>query len=1145
MTMKGWPFALVCLLGGGGAIVGTTNPTLAQVTADPSIGTVVTPNGSIYLITGGTTVGNRNLFHSFNRFDVPTAGAAAFLNTPNIANIFARVTGGTRSDIQGLIYAQGTANLFLMNPSGILFGSGAQLNIGGSFVATTANAIQFGDRGFFNALVPNAPSSLLTVNPSAFLFNQANAAPIQSNSIAVAGQSSTAGTVRGLKVPDGHSLLLLGGDVTIDGGGLAAGGGGGLIAFGGRVELGGVAGVGTIGLTENGNNLQLNFPTDVPRANASITNSSRIDVLSGGGGDIAIHAQNVDISRRVGIFAGIGQGLGSISSKAGDIIIDAEGVVTISDLSIIGNAVTGIGSGGNINISGQTVKIINGSQASTLSVGLGDAGNVTIRADDTISISASGILAAIASAESIGYPGLSGNGNGGDVYLRARGIFLSDGALIATNNFKAIGNAGNIRVDASNSFFMTNGAGLQTLTNGIGDAGNLIIQAGNTISLTNGAQLNATTTGQGNAGSVTINAKNAVSFDGVGSNGSSSGAFSDVEKGAEGTGGDVIITTGSLSVTNGASLNASTLGEGDAGNVRLIVIGTATFDGVTPDSRFGSGASSTVNQGAIGHGGNVELSAGSLSVTNGASLNASTFGQGDAGNVKLTVIGTATFDGVTPDGLHGSGASSTVNQGAMGHGGNVELSAGSLSVTNGANLNASTYGKGDAGNVKLTVIGTATFDGVTPDGLHGSGASSTVNQGAMGHGGNVELSAGSLSVTNGANLNASTYGKGDAGNVKLTVIGTATFDGVTPDGRFGSGAFSIVNQSATGQGGTVELSAGSLSVTNGAALTASTFGQGDAGNVKIAVIGTATFDGVTPDGRFGSGASSTVNESATGQGGNVELSAGDLSVTNGAMLTASSFGQGGAGNIVLRVHDRLRMENGTIATASQFTSGGSIYIAAQSILMSGNSNIQTNVFNGVGNGGSITLTADSIIAFGDSNILAFARQGNGGNITLNTRAFFGQNYSPDNPLPFIGNGLVDINASGIVSGIIILPDTTFIQNSLTQLPQTLTDATHLLANSCIVRRGQQSGSFFITGSGALPDRPDDPSVSTFPTGEVRSIEGDREQGTGNREQSTTQNLELKTQNSSDRPWKIGDPIVEPQGVYQLSDGELVMSRECP
>ncbi|MUG93723.1 hypothetical protein F7734_15365 [Scytonema sp. UIC 10036] len=83
------------------------------------------------------------------------------------------------------------------------------------------------------------------------------------------------------------------------------------------------------------------------------------------------------------------------------------------------------------------------------------------------------------------------------------------------------------------------------------------------------------------------------------------------------------------------------------------------------------------------------------------------------------------------------------------------------------------------------------------------------------------------------------------------------------------------------------------------------------------------------------------------------------------------------------------------------------------------------------------------------------------------------------------------------------------------------DTNALIANSCIARIASSEGTFTITGSGGLPYKPGDLSISSYPTGDVRVV--------------------IPTTSTS---WKKGDPIVEPTGVYRLGNGKLVMSREC-
>lgn len=1051
LKLGGW---VACV----GVVVGGGDRAYAQVTADPSLGTTVTVNGDTFEITNGTTVGDKNLFHSFSNFSIPNGGTAHFINAPTITNVLARVTGGSPSDIQGLIRAEGNANLFLMNPNGILFGPNAQLDLGGSFVATTANAIQFPDGAEFAQNSPVAANnSLLSVNPSAFLFNQIAAQPIINQSRL------------GLLVPVGKSLLLLGGNI-----GLATGK---LFAPGGRIELSSVAGVGAVGLNVDEGILRLGFSDDIVRGDISLTEQSEVDVRAGSGGDIAINSRNLKVLAASRVRAGILPGLGSLDNQAGDININATGEITLADeLTSISNVVQqgAIGNGGNINFVTRSLSLFDGAQLVTTTFGKGNAGNLQIDASDDVAIA---------------------------------GVSKSNGSL-------------------SSSLFSSVQAGA------IGTGGNIEIKTGS-LSVTDGAQIITLTAGAGDAGDIQIKARDNITFARVRGNGLASGALTRVDSNAQGTGGNINIEAGTLSVTDGARLSASTFGIGSAGNVHIstrdavILAGVYLFPFRGLNIPYLSAIDSVVGIGAAGNGGNISIQTNSFSLSDGAALSTETFGQGNAGKIFLQANNSVSLSNLGT-------IFANVQSGAEGNGGNIDIQTQTLSLTSGSAIAVAVIGqqgeilggKGNGGTIRVNASDSVSITGVSffrfpvlvvnlanpsvslqTEGFS-SGLFASTQVGASGQGGNIVVNTPTFRIADGAVINAQTF-----------------------------------NPST---GGSITINANNFEATNGGQILTTARSSGSAGSIILDIADNITISGSDPTftsrlAQFGenvvnnqgsaSGIFANTTSNSTGNGGSIDINTTHLNLINNAQLFAQSQGTGRAGTIKINATGELNANNGEITTAATQSGGGDITIAASNIRLRSDSDIRTDLTSSAGSGGNINLTADSIIAFDDSDILAFAAEGQGGNITLNTPVFFGSSYRPGNPETdyaiLDGNDRVDVNASGaIASGNITTPDTTFIQNSLTELPENVIDTNTLVANSCITRSSDRStGNFIITGNGGLPTRPGDTTASSYPTGSVRAVSGDRA-------------------TDASRPWQIGDPIVEPQGAYRLPNGQLVLSREC-
>jgi filamentous hemagglutinin family protein len=654
----------------------------AQIVPDGTLTTnsAVTIDGNTFTLDGGTTAGG-TLFHSFQEFSVPTSAEAFFNNASTIDTIITRVTGDQVSNIDGLIRANGTADLFLINPSGIVFGANAKLDIGGSFIGSTADSIQFDDGSIFSATNPNTPPLLTVSVPIGLQFNTLPS-PTDANpgEIRVEGlghdidqpqvSPHNRGDVRGLQVPTGNTLALVGGNIIFEGGVLTA--------EAGRIELGSVAD-GAVSLIPAATGWTLGYDGASNFRDITLLSQSAVDASGNPGGSIQIQGRNLEL--RDGSIALI-QNQGSQS--AGAIAVNLSGTLVAVGLDPDGtppssliNETVGDGNSGDLAISARNILFQNGGQAGTRTFATGASGEVRIEALDSLQV-AGFIL------DANGQPFISniltvsaGNsGDAGDVRLSANTLTILDGGQVLSNTVFGSGDGGEVVVNATESVEVSgftptfSGSLLAATTFGDGDAGNVTVNTAR-LTLRDGGRVDANTIARGNAGSVTVNASELVDLSGVVTapevtTPTQIGSAANIPDPAlqqflglppvpSGSPGNVTVNTPELRVSDGALVTVKNAGTGNAGILSIqadsifldnggITASTASGEGgnltlqIRDSLQLRNGSQITSEAGGTGNGGNITLDTSTLALLEASRINANAF-EGAGGNIQINTQG--------------------------------------------------------------------------------------------------------------------------------------------------------------------------------------------------------------------------------------------------------------------------------------------------------------------------------------------------------------------------------------------------------------------------------------------------------------------------------------------------------------------------
>ncbi|BAY60267.1 filamentous hemagglutinin outer membrane protein [Calothrix brevissima NIES-22] len=1024
------------------------------------------------------------------------------------------------ADIQN-IFARVTGN----NPSEILGRLGTFGSSNPNLFLINPQGIVFGKNASLElqgAFTASTANSLVFANGLEFSAINPSAQPLLAINVPIGLQFGTqpgkitnqAVNVLGVA---GSTLSLVGGEITVDSGRL--------FAVNGQVKLAAVVGNTTVGLDVIGSSVSLKLPTNLNQEAINITNGSIIDVSGNSG--IEIFGGQIGL---IGAYI-LGSNGGSIVVNANQFNLDSNSII-LSDSLIAAK-------GGEIQIqASDAITLANSSRIFSASYDSATGGDVTINAKK-ITIAGdgiennSGIISVIT----------NGAGNGGSLTLNASDSVNINGGFVSVAS-GGTGKAGNLTVQSTDAVNISDRGRLGISSGNLGSAGNLQIETG-TLRLQNtltGGGITANTSG-GSVGSISIQARNAVEV----TNGSIVTGV-EPESTTQATVGDITIHTRRVNLQDGGYISTNTFSSANAANILIQADEYVEISGVSQQFIGWSNVSSATGNGASGNGGNVTIQTPRLTVNQGGYVSTeSAASSGKPGNItilakdveldgfnfvplsQLMKLDIPSVQAVLSDPsaqvvlsrLGGVNSISRLSSNVTGSnvdltGGTIALETERLRLSNGANISTSVIlGRGEGGNILVRATDSLDITGSGPQLVDGSFAVSGLFADLQNQG---IGSGGNINVITGSlNLN---QGAISASTFNQGNAGNITINAQQIDLRGISSIRTQVDDAARGNAGDINIQTQLLSIQERSQISSATQGNGNAGNLTVQAD-RIILTGV--DSEFLTGIVSAVDDTAQGKGGDIDITANRLFIGNNAEIFSGSLGAGDAGNIKIQANYlEIDGEKSGIASLTTAGDGGDIILNISDLLLlrrGGLISSTAGTAQAGGDGGNININSQFIVAIPkeNSDITANAFTGTGGNVEINSQGIFGIESRPRQTQQSDITASSDLGVAGVIN--INSPDTSSIQNSFSELPPVI-DTNALIASSCIARgTRRQENSFIITGSGALPANRPGVLISNYTTGEVRST-------------------------PTARAWKKGDPIIEAQGFYRLGNGKLLLSREC-